>query len=574
MDDNALLKDSLSFLSKISNASKAFTEGVFAHRPDVPNIYYRPMQTISYMLDVYISGDSMFMYHFTNVFLHFINISLIYFLLIEYGAKKIFSFSASLIFLCHPALSGAVSWIPGRVDILLSIFSLSSFLFFIKTLKKGSLRNYLLHITFFSLALFTKETAIILSLIFVLYFICLKISNRKEEGGFIKINLSKNQIFGIILSWLTMSIIYLLERKTALPESATSGLISEVFPNFLRNLSALFLYLGKAFLPFHLSSYPTTEDINLWYGYVSIFILIILFLSTEKNRIFFFLFSALWFFLFLLPSLSSAYSYLPESRLYLPLTGFLFMGSEISPRLFLKRFLRIKPLEEKNIREEERNEKSLFSNPYLWFVAVLGICILFAILCYKQSNKYKNDLVFWTHSATESSEFPLIHMRLGEAYRRAHLDDKAEKEFMIAYKINQDLPFLRQAMASLYIEQKKLSEAENIIENGGDLNYLDALYNDLAIAYKNAGRTNEAIVRWKKAIDINPEFIEAYISLASSYFYQNKYDEAIWLCKETIKKMPSNRNAYQMLIDIYTTQGLTEQADFYKNEAAKQESSK
>jgi tetratricopeptide (TPR) repeat protein len=355
-------------------------------------------------------------------------------------------------------------------------------------------------------------------------------------------------------------------RNSALPSTSTSLLASELFPNFLRNLPALLLYLGKALLPFHLSVYPTSEDPNLRYGYFAIAILLLVLISVPRERLLFFIFIVLWFFLFLLPSLSSAYAYLPESRLYLPLCGILFLLSEVSPELFFQRISSIIPNARRKMTIENQ---ALFSSKrkQIAFLSIgTSLCILFVFLNFRQSHKYKNDLLFWQHAVDESPSFPLIHMRLGEAFRRNHQNEAAAKEFDIAFDKNPDLPFLRLSMASLYIEQGKLAGAEELLENDPYTKFNYSLYNDIALAYKKEGRMEEAIIRWKKSIDLNPSFMDAYASLSAAYFDQRKYEDAIWICKEIIRKEPSYRNAYNMLIEIYTFQNNPEMADYYRKQ--------
>ena len=57
----------------------------------------------------------------------------------------------------------------------------------------------------------------------------------------------------------------------------------------------------------------------------------------------------------------------------------------------------------------------------------------------------------------------------------------------------------------------------------------------------------EAIVFLKKAIDLNPEFSEAYYNLGVSYERLGKHKDAIEMLKKTIELSPDDPNAYYAL---------------------------
>ena len=130
LDDNNLILENIYFLHDISNIIAAFGQDVF-RLISTADIYYRPLMTVSLILDAQIGGAAPFIYHFTNLLIHLLGSCLVFLLLNKIGCKRELSFVFSLIFAIHPALSQAVAWIPGRNDSLMAVFALLSFIFFI-----------------------------------------------------------------------------------------------------------------------------------------------------------------------------------------------------------------------------------------------------------------------------------------------------------------------------------------------------------------------------------------------------------------------------------------------------------
>jgi len=76
-----------------------------------------------------------------------------------------------------------------------------------------------------------------------------------------------------------------------------------------------------------------------------------------------------------------------------------------------------------------------------------------------------------------------------------------------------------------------------------------------AIGYCNhrLGFFEEAIEAYKKAIIINPSFVEAYINLGCVYGVLEFYDEQLKVCKEAIQIDPNNAEAYLFLGNAYSS---------------------
>jgi len=102
-----------------------------------------------------------------------------------------------------------------------------------------------------------------------------------------------------------------------------------------------------------------------------------------------------------------------------------------------------------------------------------------------------------------------------------------------------DTGFLYNKMASLYVGSNKFDDAAIILEKGiKKFPKNDKLLFFLARIYKSApDKRKQAEEMFRRAIDVNPE--EGYVkSFAGMFVAENKYDEAIALYSDLIKKYP------------------------------------
>lgn len=76
-------------------------------------------------------------------------------------------------------------------------------------------------------------------------------------------------------------------------------------------------------------------------------------------------------------------------------------------------------------------------------------------------------------------------------------------------------------------------------------------YNGLGITYFRKKMLDEAIVEFKKAIEINSDYVEAHYHLGAAYFKKSMLDEAIIEFKKAIKIDPDYTDAYYNLAIVY-----------------------
>ena len=237
------------------------------------------------------------------------------------AVRRDLSFLFATLFTVHPVLTQAVAWIPGRNDPLLALFVLLSFIYFLKFLETRRVSYIFWHLLFFALALFTKETALVLIALCPLYlWLIRKERMRVLPGG----------VF--VAGWTAIVVLWFLLREAAFahPMKYTFAYITR---SILSNSPAILLYIGKIIFPFNLSVVPILQDSTLWYGIVAAIIVVVLLIISRTRRLNYILFGFLWFAFSLLPGLIGVNPDLPhnfsEHRVYLPLLGFMIVLMEI-----------------------------------------------------------------------------------------------------------------------------------------------------------------------------------------------------------------------------------------------------
>ena len=395
-DDDWLILSQASYYANQANLLKTFSSSIIPWE----YCYYRPFLIISFFADYFVSAGTMdpVFYHFNNIILHICSTFLLFYLLNLISISKIKSAAWSLIFACHPALTQAVAWIPGRNDSLLALFVLLSFIFYVKALDSKKIFYGLLCVLFWAAALFTKENAIVLPLFFILYLF----AARKMQNGFRL--LGRNDI------WIKTAFFLLIVAVLSVYIYLRTGVLGKFTPSIsysaiILNMPAILtIYIGKIFIPVNLSVIPFMPDSKLVYGLSATAILSILFLfvfKIENKRLFYF--GLAWFFLFLLPALIPLQSVMLEHRLYLPLIGLIISLGQISiPKL-----------------------KTL--SPKIKTFAFSAVFIFFFITAFKHSSAFSDPLTFWQKAASSAPSYYAVYTNLGKVYLENELNlDMAE----------------------------------------------------------------------------------------------------------------------------------------------------
>ena len=117
-DDASIVLDRGEFFSEVSNAWTILGSADATHTSGAKNPYYRPLNTLSYMLDYHLWGHDPFWYHLENLLLHAATVALLFFVVEAAFADRTLAFITAILFAVHPVHSESVSFVSARNNLL------------------------------------------------------------------------------------------------------------------------------------------------------------------------------------------------------------------------------------------------------------------------------------------------------------------------------------------------------------------------------------------------------------------------------------------------------------------------
>lgn len=481
---------------------------------------WRPLMTTSFAIDYKFWKLNPRFYHIENTAWHAANAALVYiitFLILNNGLA---AFITSIVFAIHPVQTEAVTWISGRSNVLFLFFFLLSFIFHIRNKSRKSLLNCLCLISF-TCSLLSKEMAIVLPLILILY--DLHFSGERNIKYYTKYYFP----FFLIAAFYTFarfSILGVIAQK----EDWWGGGISY---NLLTMLKAVAAYIRLLLLPINLKvgyliDIPKSIlDKDMIIAISILFSTAIAYLLLRKNKAL--SFYMLWFFISLVP----VYNIVPfkavmaERFLYLPLVGF--------ASIFGIFFSKVKN-----------------SLKYI----LIFILIMYGIGTISRNVEWRDELTFYMQDAAHSPLNPKSHYNLGYAYAKEaeknasskKLSDSyyalAAKEFIETLRLKPDSQIAYVGLANAYNTLGLYDLAIKNFRSAVAIKEDSDTYNNLAVSYYRKGMYDESLKYCRRAVYLTPNHVNAYINLGNGYFMKREYKKAKMAWSQAFKlesRLPS-----------------------------------
>lgn len=500
-DDNIYVIDNYAFNSDPANVFASFTQTLGV-------TFYRPFLTISFILDAQIGELDPKVYHITNLMLHLMASLLLFFILLKLGFSEILSFLLSLFFSVHPILTPAVSWIPGRNDSLLSVFVLVSLLSFVHYLESRKTGSLVLHVFFFAMSLFTKETAVLFPVLCVLF-----IRFYRKERLFIKANSA------LMSGWIAASSLWWILRSSAVADIVNPDTIG--LKALFQNYPTFAAILGKIFVPVKMGVLASFESFSILCGVFSLIMLVTLLIflkKIDKGKAWF---GLVWFFLFLLPAVlvrianvDDFFDY-AEHRAYLPLVGIILLLAELL-----------------------RSKKIKFRKP-VPLAIVLVIIGGFAARSFLYADHFKNRRAYWSHQVKTFPQKSKGYYNLGKVN---FLDDRleeAESLYKEGIRLNPQNPGLHLDLAAVYLSQQKFQAAEQSANKALSIepNNAIALYY-LGKSFLERNLWGKAVPSLERACVGGQVFPYWFLDLGKAYAHGQQLEKALKAFKKAISLNP------------------------------------
>ena len=531
LDDDLILKNVKSIITKDNIMESFKTDAILSYNGGE---FYRPIQGLSFIFDAKTGNTNLFYFHFTNFFIHIIACCLLLFLLILLGFDRKISFFLTLIFSSHPFFNQAVIWLPSRGDLLVSMFGLISFISYIKFSKTKNYLFFLLNILSFFLAVYSKEIAVLLPAIFVLY----DLLNDKK----VKKLINANKII-LIISWLVIIATYIFMRADVVKVSLNSDRFG--LKAFIHNLPVIPEFLSKFVFPFNLNVLPEFNLIPVITGLL-IMALFVYLLIKQKNIFdnFAYLFIG-WFILFTVTAmffrhehLDNAYDYL-EHRAYMPLMGFVMLISSI------------------RLNKKTRN---------LSIMIYLLVFIVFTGITLSRANIFKDSQSFYSSAIEKGTKVVLAYNNRGLFRHDAGDKAGAQQDYNRAIELKPDYAI---AFNNRGNNNKDLGNIQAALQDYNkaiyfDPNYSEA-YNNRANIKDDLGDEEGSMQDYNRAVSLKPDYTNAILNRGGLFLKLKNYNSALSDFKKVLELSPDNYGALNNFGVIYEIQGnLAEASKYYE----------
>jgi len=517
-DDEFLIKNN-AHIKQWAYLPKIFTENLGAGAGREYN-FYRPIQTLTYMIEYSLGGSKVETYHFSNILLHIAAALCVCWFINILFSNWLLSFLTGILFLTHPVHTEAVAYISGRSDPLSLVFMLLSFIFYIKYLEKDNIAALVVTIIAYVSALLSREASLIFPVLVGLYHYTFK--KKVKARAFLP-------VLCVALFYIALRLSVL---RFAVEDKQASTSLFQRLPGFF---AAIANYIRLLLLP---------SDLHMEYGVklfhfldpwalagiaASIFLLIYAFRQRADNKPMFF--SILWFFITLLP-VSNLYpinAYMAEHWLYMPSLGF---------------FLII-----------ARGLSSLFEKKNFVILAILlttGLLGFYSYVTIKQNNYWREPIAFYENTLKYSSGSARIYTNLCSEYNDIGKHKEAIAAGRKAVAIDPDDGDSYNNLGLAYKDNSEYEEAIAAFKKAVELKPKDGgIYFNLGAVYKSIKRFEEAIEAYKRYISIRPDDCYAYDNLGNCYFSLGSSEEAMAAYNKAIQINPNDAYGYNNIGTVY-----------------------
>ncbi|MBN2541321.1 tetratricopeptide repeat protein [bacterium] len=557
--DNHLITNKPGFFNSPTRVSEAFKTNYFAHEPQ--DHTYRPLSTLSFILDYSIWKLNARGYHLTNILLNLLCIVMVFFILRMLFRKTLPAFWGAMLFAVFPVNLTAVTWIAGRSILLMAFFALASMLFYIYARKLNEILYYGLSLFFFALAMLSNEVSLILPFLFILYDLCFPQNAHDSKIP------RTYYLFSalIVLGYLLVKGIF-----TGFQIGTFIFLNGKFIPNLLTVLKNIIILFSRTIFPLKPSFIYTIEPIRsiihpwaiLALGFIALVVIATVILRKKASAL---LFGLFWILMALLPvsNILKIPHGTAEYFLYLPSLGTIFIFTWLLSMLL------------------DKCNKNLLK--VLLSVVVIVLCFASSVIYHNNARHFRTNKVFlmqlnkvnpryapgFLYRAGETSKrteklhyinkaleldstYAKAYNALGSVYYDEHYFELAEEYYRKALRHE---PKLAEALYNMGNVRFKMGEYR-----AAHMYYLESLlldkynlkvYNTIALGLSRVGNIDMAVTIWEKALEYNPLDIDCNYNLAIAYFSVRFYEEAEKHFKVVLQQDPKNFMIYANLGALY-----------------------
>jgi tetratricopeptide (TPR) repeat protein len=487
--------------------------------PEMRN--WHPLTTISHMLDCQLHGLNAGGHHATNVALHTLAVLLLFGVLRQMTGAVWKSAIVAALFAIHPLHVESVAWVSERKDVLSAVFFMLTLCAYVCYVRAPSIGRYLIVAVIFAFGLMSKSMLVStpIVLVFLDYWPLGRIQKSKARGQESKVSGQWSVVGGllmekiplVVLSAAVCVITFVLQKRTAgsIPPLPLLWRVQNAFASYA-------IYVWKTLWPTHLAVfYPHPNDtLAIWEVISAIALLLAITASAivfRKQRPYLFT-GWFWYLVMLVPVIgivqvgeqghADRYTYLPHIGLFLLAVWF---AADVTA---------------------VHQSRSRFA-----VAAAVAIAIIAALAwrAFIQTSYWRNSETLWTHALAVTPDNDVAHNNLGYlCVDRGELD-KAISHFESAARIRSGKRDPHYDASSAFIQM------------------------NLANALDEKGQVAEALIHYRKLLELQPDNIEVHNIVGTVLIQQGRVVEAVEEWQKVLAIQPDNGNAMSNLAWVFAT---------------------
>jgi hypothetical protein len=448
--------------------------------------HWHPLTWLSLQLDAELHGDSPGGYHLTNLLLHTGNVLLLFLVWSAMTNAVWRSAAVAAFFALHPLHVESVAWVTERKDVLSTLFWLLTMAAYVRYARQPGFRRYLWILGAFVLGLLAKSMLVTLPVVLLLldYWPLRRFSFAPPAtaGPEESPHFALGSVIRLVGEKLPLLLLALASGAASLTaRQLGGGLRSGQYLDFSDRVGYALLasvtYLGKTFCPIGLAAfYPLCREglpVGEVVGAAVLLVLLSLLALGLARRKPYATVGWFWYVGTLLPvsGLVQLGSYaLADRYTYVPLIGIfvllVWVGADLVPVRWHQRVLA--PLT----------------------AVLLLVCMA---LSWQQVRVWRNSISLWEHTLAVTSDNFLARTNLGVALLDHRRNDEARRHLAEAARLRPDLAIAHQNLGRL----------------------------ELA-----AGRMEEAIAAFRRAVELEPQASRFRLELQQALIAQRRKEAA------------------------------------------------
>lgn len=575
IDDNLFYLKHSSVQKGFSGIPEIFSDGSLEKYNGMKGLQpYRPVTLTSFAIQKQLFNNDASKAHFVNIILYALLAVVLFNLLLKLlpAANPLFCGMIVLLFAVHPVHTEVVASVKSQDELLSVLFSLLALSYAASLIKadKFSVKLSLLSILFFGLAVFSKEGAFAMIIIFPLAFILL-----------LSQSIKRSLVYAV--PYFLMGMFFLLARYLVL-NGQVQNYQNTILENVLygaksfaeltaTKMEILFHYLRLFFVPWPLSwdySYNQVPIVNWnsftpWLSlllYAGMFVFAIM--KIKKQPVISF---GILFFLFVLaPTANLLFisgSTVAERFLFFPSLG-----------LILAVVYGLAALLKVNIQTYSGINIQKFN----W---ILGIVIVtFIGLTMARSSDWKSNETIYEagvqgapNSSRTNANLGNEYYKLGQRERNAQLRKSYFSDAVLYSREALDiLPDNQAALHVISMAYAGLGERAKAYESyHNTLKYFPkhrSTLNNIGTFFLEEKKYDSALYYFKRCFDVQPSFAKSSQNLAICYYYIGDYNKSLEFALNAIKLDKYQLISYDIVSKAYTALGNQAEALNYQRQYA------